>query len=76
MIHTDRGFQYTGNGFHKIVEKAGLVHSMSRVGCCADNGLMEGFRGMLKRERKKKTAHLEPSLHLLTTLILHYHNMH
>ena len=43
MIHTDRGFQYTSNGFHKIVEKAGLVHSMSRVGCCADNGLMEGF---------------------------------
>ena len=29
----------------------GLVHSMSRVGCCADNGLMEGFWGMLKRER-------------------------
>ena len=51
MIHTDRGFQYTSNGFHKIVEKAGLVHSMSRVGCCADNGLMEGFWGMLKRER-------------------------
>ena len=24
---------------------------MSRVGCCADNGLMEGFWGMLKRER-------------------------
>ena len=47
MIHTDRGFQYTSNGFHKIVEKAGLVHSMSRVGCCADNGLMEGFWGML-----------------------------
>ncbi|WP_418467388.1 transposase, partial [Dialister hominis] len=41
----------TSNGFHKIVEKAGLVHSMSRVGCCADNGLMEGFWGMLKRER-------------------------
>ncbi len=51
MIHTDRGFRYTSNRFHKIVEKAWLVHSMSRVGCCADNGLMEGFRGMLKRER-------------------------
>jgi transposase InsO family protein len=33
------------------VEKAGMTQSMSRVGKCIDNGPMEGFWGILKRER-------------------------
>lgn len=28
-----------------------MTHSMSRVGKCIDNGPMEGFWGILKRER-------------------------
>ena len=27
-----------------------MTQSMSRVGCCIDNGPMEGFWGILKRE--------------------------
>ncbi|MFK3988683.1 IS3 family transposase [Exiguobacterium mexicanum] len=50
MIHSDRGFQYTSRGFKRMVEEAGLTHSMSRVGRCLDNAPIEGFWGTLKVE--------------------------
>ena len=51
LFHSDRGFQYTNRVFHAKLERAGMTQSMSRVGKCIDNGPMEGFRGILKRER-------------------------
>lgn len=50
LFHSDRGFQYTNRVFHKMLTDAGMVQSMSRVGRCLDNGPMEGFWGILKRE--------------------------
>ena len=47
LFHSDRDFQYTGRAFrHKLV-RAG----MPRVAHCIGNGPMEGFWGILKRER-------------------------
>ncbi len=51
LFHSDRGFQYTNRVFHQRLEDAGMTQSMSRVGKCIDNGPMEGFWGILKRER-------------------------
>jgi transposase InsO family protein len=51
LCHSDRGFQYTNRVFHAKLEAAGMTQSMSRVGKCIDNGPMEGFWGILKRER-------------------------
>ena len=51
LFHSDRGFQYTNRTFHHKIEKAGMTQSMSRVAHCIDNGPMEGFWGILKRER-------------------------
>ena len=51
LFHSDRGFQYTNRTFHKKLEHAGMIQSMSRVAKCIDNGPMEGFWGILKRER-------------------------
>ena len=50
MIHSDRGYQYTSNGFKQKLDDAQMTHSMSRVGKCIDNGPMEGFWGILKCE--------------------------
>ena len=50
LFHSDRGFQYTSRIFHKKLLDAGMTQSMSRVGRCIDNGPMEGFWGILKRE--------------------------
>ena len=51
LCHSDRGFQYTNRTFHTKLENAGMTQSMSRVAKCIDNGPMEGFWGILKRER-------------------------
>ena len=50
LFHSDRGFQYTSRTFHKKLLDVGMTQSMSRVGRCIDNGPMEGFWGILKRE--------------------------
>jgi putative transposase len=50
LFHSDRGFQYTSRSFHQKLKKAGMKQSMSRVAHCLDNGPMEGFWGILKRE--------------------------
>lgn len=49
--HPLRGFQYTNRVFHEKLMGAGMTQSMSRVGKCIDNGPMEGFWGIIKRER-------------------------
>lgn len=50
LFHSDRGFQYTSKIFHQKLVDAGLTQSMSRVSHCLDNGPMEGFWGIIKRE--------------------------
>lgn len=59
IFHSDRGYQYTSKTFRQKIVDAGMPQSMSRVGRCIDNGPMEGFWGIMKREmyygRKYKT---------------------
>lgn len=50
LLHSDRGFQYTSHGFRRFVKKHEIIHSMSRVGRCIDNGPMENFWGIIKEE--------------------------
>ena len=50
LFHSDRGFQYTSRIFKAKLDKAGMTQSMSRVGCCIDNGPMEAFWGVIKAE--------------------------
>jgi len=50
LFHSDRGYQYTSYVFHEKLKSAGMKQSMSRVAHCLDNGPMEGFWGILKRE--------------------------
>ncbi len=51
LFHSDRGFQYTSRTFHHKLIQAGMTQSMSRVAHCIDNGPMESFWDILKRER-------------------------
>lgn len=50
LFHSDRGFQYTSPAFYNRLKKHHMKQSMSRVAHCIDNGPMEGFWGILKRE--------------------------
>ena len=50
LFHSDRGYQYTSKVFQKKLESQGMTQSMSRAGCCIDNGPTEGFWGIIKSE--------------------------
>ena len=77
LFHSDRGFQYTNRAFHHKLEKAGMTQSMSRVAHCIDNGPMEGFWGILKRERyygRRFTSKQE--LNAMIQRYISYYNLH
>ena len=76
LFHSDRGYQYTSRAFHQKLEAAGMVQSMSRVAKCIDNGPMEGFWGILKRERYygKRFTDRESLVLMITEYIGYYNN--
>lgn len=76
LCHSDRGFQYTNRTFHKKLADAGMTQSMSRVAKCIDNGPMEGFWGILKRERYygKRFESREELVSMIERYIFYYNN--
>lgn len=76
LFHSDRGFQYTNRAFHSKLEAAGITQSMSRVAKCIDNSPMEGFWGILKRERYygKRYTDKETLIKMIEDYIDYYNN--
>ncbi len=76
LFHSDRGFQYTNRVFHGKLGDAGMIQSMSRVAKCIDNGPMEGFWGIIKRERYygKRYKDRETLLKMIEDYIDYYNN--
>ena len=76
LFHSDRGYQYTSRIFHTKIEAAGMRQSMSRVSKCIDNGPMEGFWGILKRERYygKRFTDRETLVIMIEEYIRYYNN--
>ena len=76
IFHSDRGFQYTSNEFHQKLKDQKMVQSMSRIGKCIDNGPMEGFWGILKRERyyKRKFSSRESLVTMIENYIEYYNS--
>jgi transposase InsO family protein len=50
LHHTDRGGQYAGNEYRRVLARAQMRQSMSRAGDCYDNAFMESCFGTIKRE--------------------------
>lgn len=48
--HSDRGSQYAGSDYQKLLENYGMTCSMSRKGNCWDNAVVESFFHSLKTE--------------------------
>ena len=74
LFHSDRGFQYTNRKFHQMLEEHKMVQSMSRVAHCIDNGPMEGFWGILKRERYygRRFTSKESLVQMIQSYIVYY----
>lgn len=50
LHHSDRGSEYTSDGYLEVLKAWGIQVSMSRTGNCYDNAVIERFFGTLKRE--------------------------
>ena len=76
IFHSDRGFQFTSKVFKFKLDEQGMIQSMSRVGKCIDNGPMEGFWGIIKRERYygKRFESRESLVSMIETYIFYYNN--
>ena len=48
--HSDRGVQYASAAYRAVLQRHGIVCSMSRVGDCWDNAVVESFFATLKTE--------------------------
>ncbi len=51
LHHSDRGSQYASHDYQAVLKSWDIQVSMSRVGNCWDNAMMESFFGTLKTER-------------------------
>ena len=76
VIHSERGGQYRWPDWIRKTEESGIIRSMSRKGCFADNAACEGFFGHLKTEmfygRNWEDVSLEKFIDILNRYIILY----
>ena len=77
VVHSDRGTQYASAQHQGLLQKHGLVGSMSRKGNCWDNAVMERFFLNLKMERvwqKDYANHSEAMTDVADYIVGFYNN--
>ena len=72
ILHSDRGWQYQHDSYHRFLESKGIQASMSRKGNSPDNGMMESFFGILKSEMFSGYEKSFQSLNQLEQAIVDY----
>ena len=50
IFHSNQGWQYQHAYYRNVLKEHGIIQSMSRIGNCYDNCIMETFFGRLKNE--------------------------
>jgi transposase InsO family protein len=76
IVHSDRGSQYASALYQDLLNKYGLVCSMSRKGNCWDNAVMERFFLNLKMERvwRKTYANHAEAINDVANYIVTFYN--
>ncbi|HGE7778526.1 TPA: IS3 family transposase [Streptococcus pneumoniae] len=72
ILHSDQGWQYRHDSYHRFLESKGVQASMSRKGNSQDNGMMESFFGILKSEMFYGYEKTFKSLNQLEQAIIDY----
>jgi putative transposase len=75
--HSDRGVQYASGAYQQRLASWGIVPSMSRVGDCWDNAVVESFFATLKRElvRTARWTSRSEAYHAIATFIDRWYNL-
>ena len=75
VIHTDRGGEFRGHRYSKMVSDSGASRSFSRSGHCEDNAVIESFHKTLKLECDHLfDCHSLEQLHAVCDDYIHYYN--
>jgi transposase InsO family protein len=75
LCHSDQGAQYAADDYQMLLAAHGLICSMSAVGECYDNAVMESFFGTLKTEEvfhKRYRTHSQARLELFEYMEVFY----
>lgn len=72
IYHSDRGSQYTSEGFKKTLAELGMIQSLSGVDCCYDNARMESFFATLKKELLYRIPAYRMTKEEVKTIIFRY----
>ena len=77
ILHSDQGWQYQHSAYQSFLKDHGIIQSMSRKGNSLDNGMMENFFSVMKREMFYGYENLYKSASDLIQTIhqyIHYYN--
>ena len=78
ILHSDQGWQYQHEAYHRFLASKDIRPSMSRKGTSTDNGMMESFFGILKTEMfygfEKNFKSLDQLEQAITEYIFYYNN--
>lgn len=75
IVHSDRGSQYCSQAYQQVLEKYGLVCSMSKRGDCYDNAAMESWNHSFKVEAihgERFTLRSEAKKHVFDYIEVYY----
>lgn len=72
ILHSDRGSQYTSDHFREMIQKYGLIQSLSGVDHCFDNARMESFFATLKKELLYRIPTYRMKMSEVKTIIFRY----
>lgn len=72
ILHSDRGSQYTSEGFRSTLETNGIRQSLSGVDHCYDNARMESFFATLKKELLYRLPIYRMPMAQVKTLVFRY----
>ena len=71
--HTDRGGQYAGKCYRRILRRADMQQSMSRAGDCYDNAFMESCFGTMKMELEMtEYENMQTALNEIKSYVAYY----
>ena len=72
--HSDRGGQYAGSDYRRMLARARMVQSMSRADNCYDNAFMESCFGTVKTELEMKPYANQHIAHKEIPAYIRYYN--
>lgn len=74
VVHSDQGFHFTHFSFRSLLEKNGVLQSMSRKGNCLDNAPIESFFGLFKDHLDLRGCRTIKEVEKEVTKLVDYYN--